>query len=613
MNHIVGLFDRTGVEPRAEQSLGTRRGPQWDRVDRFTDRFADIAVGTYATSSRDVGCAGLLVDTESPIVFAFDGFLGAREELQQWLGPLGEASQPEIALRAFKRFGEATATMLTGDFAFVAYNRETQQVVASVDPFATRPLHRGRHDAAHCFASSQRAVRAALAQPLRADADSLAAMLFYELVTRERSLYEGVKTLSPGSTVVMHRATERTDSYFQFEPGEDRWLPLRAHLDCVTSSLEEATRDRLAEVERVGILASGGLDSTVVAALVARECRRRGSPPPVLFHFRARGFVADEFPYARQLAEYLDLELLSFERDTPFLPGNPLHDFSQPSSAAHQAMFQAALRQGIRVLFTGQGSDELQWRNGREVDGALSEGHWLQAARFAGLGQHPFAPSSYRRFAGAIVRALTPRARYREKARRRFAARLPEWLTPRGRAAVLAAHDDWANAEAALSHPNAARRTLCTELVWSTAMTFGHQGEFSFAAENGIELRHPFMDARVAAAFLTVPTSFLLAPQVIKPFTRKIAAQLVPDELAYRPPPSDYSGMISSAWDQAEAWIRALEENGRLFELEIVDRDKLIGALRSKSPDSFSFPEMACLQAEDWLNGLSPIRTPLFL
>ena len=71
--------------------------------------------------------------------------------------------------------------------------------------------------------------------------------------------------------------------------------------------------------------------------------------------------------------------------------------------------------------------------------------------------------------------------------------------------------------------------------------------------------------------------------------------------------------MISSAWDQAEAWIRTLEENGRLFELEIVDRDKLLGALRSKSPDSFSFPEMACLQAEDWLNGLSPIRTPLFL
>ncbi len=613
MNHIVALFDQQQLDPRAAQALGTRRGPAWDRVDRFTDGIADIVVGSYAACSSELGRSGLVVDTESPLVFAFDGFLGAREELERWLGPLGSSSQAEIALRAFKRFGEAAAQMLTGDFAFVAYDRETRTVVAAVDPFATRPLHRGQYATSFCFASSQRAVRCALAQPLQADADSLAAMLFYELVTRERSLYEGVQTLSPGSSVALNGSTIRTSNYFQFELCEVRTLPERTHLERVARSLDEATRDRLRDVERVGILASGGLDSTVIAALVARECRRRGSPPPVLFHFRARGFEADEFPFAKQLAEHLDLELLSFERDQPYLPGNALHDFSQPASAAHQAMFQAALRQGIRVLFTGQGSDELQWRNGREVDGALAEGRWTEAVRFVGLNKQPFKFAAYRRLAGGLKRALTSRARLRDKARRSFAARLPDWLTPRGKAAVLAAHDDWATAEAALQHPNAARRTLCAELVWSTGMTFGHQSEFSFASENGIELRHPFMDARVSAAYLQVPSALMVAPEVIKPFTRRIAAQLVPHGLAYRPPPSDYGSMISSALDKADVWIRALEQNGRLFETGIVDREKLLAALAAKPPESFSFPELACLQAEDWLNGLSSSSSALFL
>ncbi len=600
----MALFDRCEVKPLAEQALATRRGPSWDRVDRFTDGFADIAVGTYATSSRDVGRSGLVVDTESPIVFAFDGFLGAHEELQQWLGPLGEASQPEIALRAFRRFSEATAQMLSGDFAFVAYNRETRRVVAAVDPFATRPLHRGSHGSSFCFASSQRAVRSALAQPLLADADSLAAMLFYELVTRERSLYQGVRTLSPGSCVRVEDGVTDTRNYFEFEPWEQQ-LPVRVHLERVGQALERATADRLREVERVGILASGGLDSTVIATLVTKECRRRGSPPPLLLHFRARGFEADEFHYAKQLADYLDVELLSFERNEPYLPGKPLHDFSQPSSAAHRAMFRAATQRGIRVLFTGQGSDELQWRNGREIDGALSAGQWLQAARFAGINDEPVALASYRRFAGGVLRAMKPASRHRAKERENLVARLPAWLTERGRRAVIAAHEDWANAEAAIPHPDAARRSLCAELVWSTGMTFGHQSEFSFASEHGIELRHPFMDARVSAAFLQVPTAELVSRELIKPFTRKLAEQLVPLELAYRPPPSDYWGAISSAWEHAGLWIQALEQSGLLFETGIVERNLLLGTLRSKPVGAFTFPEMACLQAEDWLNGLS--------
>jgi hypothetical protein len=50
-----------------------------------------------------------------------------------------------------------------------------------------------------------------------------------------------------------------------------------------------------------------------------------------------------------------------------------------------------------------------------------------------------------------------------------------------------------------------------------------------------------------------------------------------------------------------------------MFETGIVDREKLLAALAAKTPESFSFPELACLQAEDWLNGLSSSSSALFL
>lgn len=605
MTRIVVVVGPKLADEALERGLEARPGPTWDRVDRFEDDHARFMVGTYVTSCVDAGASSLLV--EEDLVVAFDGLITNSASVASATGARVDASHAMLVASALRRWGIDAPRMLEGEFAFVAYHRGRGTVFCAVDPFAIRTLHHAFDRDRRALATEPRACRRALGLPLRPNPKVLVNVLAGYPVTRDTSLYEGVHHLAAGTSLELSRGEAIARDTFTPEPSGDSTDLERDSLERVHHALYEATKARVLSSERVGVLASGGLDSTVVTALATRAAREHGRPDPVLFHFSAGSHEADESPLARKLARHFGLALHVFEASGRRVPRMlELHEFSGATSIVYREMYRAAASMGVRVLLTGEGSDDPQSPTSFECEDALSRRNWSAAAAHAGISTQPFSSAAWRKMMRAAIDPLLSSEWLDRRAWRRFIGGVPSWITSRGRELLREALDDRSRFERRIRNDSPHRRRLMTNLVWNPSMTLTNQIPNLFAAENGIETRHPFYDRTVMALMYRLPAERLHRTGEQKPFTRKLAARLVPHDLAYRKTPTDYGDFHVKAFSDLAAWTKLLEE-GRLFELGIVDGELLLRELAARGgPPSFS--EQLAFLAEDWLWSLDADR-----
>ncbi len=600
MNRIVMVVGPQLETESLERALEARPGPAWDRIDRFDDPAVRVLVASYATVDVDVGVPGVFVDGDA--VIAFDGLLTNYEELAALTGaPAGE-SQVSLIARLRARYGVDMPSFLEGDFALVVHDRVSGETLAAVDPFANRMLHHGREGDRLVVASEPRACRRALGLQLRPDLATAINLIAGYPVTRSSSLYEGVAHLTAGTSVVWHRGARRERTLFTPEPSFDAKDSVRISLDRVEHALERSVRARIPSSGRVGILASGGLDSTVITALATKACRELGRPDPVLLHFSAAGHAADESVLARRLASLLGLEMHAFESREPWRPGRAdTHDFAGLTSIVYGDMYRKAASLGVRVALTGEGSDDPQSATSFEAEDAMLRREWRSVARYAGLASRPLAYASWRKLARALADPLLPRSLSAARGWSRYAAKLPRWVSPQGLEMIRASIDARESFERAIDHASPHRQTVCANLAFAPGLTICSQIANGFAAELGVELRHPFLDAEVVALMLRLPTERLHAFGETKPFTRALAARLVTPDLAWRRPPTDYTAFHTESFSNPPRW-RAFLSEGRLSKTGLVT-DVLLDGL-TDGERSLTIEEQLCVLAEDWLSTL---------
>ncbi len=583
-----------------ERGLAARPGPRWDRVDRFEDAGLRALVATYDTVDLDAGQPGLVVDGDA--VLAFDGFLTNYEELVALTGAGFGESQLRLVARVLRRYGEDAPSFLEGDFALVAYDRTSGVIFAAVDPFANHTLYHARDGARLAIASEPRACRRALGLPLRPDLGTAVNAIAGYPVTRSSSLYEGVAHLAGGTAITWRGEAAHTRTTFAPEPSFDRRDHARTSLDRVEHALTRSVRQRIPRSGRVGILASGGLDSTVITALATNACRALGRPDPVLFHFSAAGHVADESALAQRLANTLGLEIFVFDLQEQWQPGSPdLHDFAGVSSIVYRDMYRRASSLGIRVMLTGEGSDDPQSRTSFECEDAVVRRDWPSVARFAGLATRPLAYASWRKLARAIADPLLPRKLSAKRGWSRFVAKLPPWLSQHGVELIRSSVDERERFERAIPHQSPHRQVVCANLTFAPGLTIGSQIANSFAVEHGVELRHPFLESQVVALLLRLPTERLHAFGQTKPFTRALAGRLVPADLAWRRPPTDYTMFHRGSFSTPSRWREYLS-GGRLIGTGLVTPELLDGL---EGERELTMEEQLCVLCEDWLNSLA--------
>ncbi len=298
-------------------------------------------------------------------------------------------SDSEVVLHLYEEHRDEPARLLEqldGMFALAIRDEAAQRVFLARDRLGIKPLYYAVSQGHLLFASEPKAILASGLIEARPDLSSVAAYLSFRHPVGPATMFEGIRALEPGHFLLAERGEVRVQRYWDI-PRPDRSQPRSEdeYAQGVRHLLEEAVRKRLMSDVPLGAYLSGGLDSSIVVALMARM-----SSEPVKTYSIGFGDETDEFPYARQVAErygtdhheivmeaprYFELlAQLIRHRDAPLAVPNevPLYEMSR------------VLKQDITVVLSGEGADEL----------------------FAGYGDYARTPFDWRK--GQVLRRLPP-------------------------------------------------------------------------------------------------------------------------------------------------------------------------------------------------------------
>lgn len=584
-----------------ESVLSAARPTFFDRIDIHRTPGLFIGVASYATEPEDDGASGIAIDPDQGVVLAWDGRIDDRTALCRKLGEGVETPSAQLALRAFQRWGVHAPEYMLGDFAMVAVDAKRGRIFAARDAFGLRALVHASHRGGRLVASDERLLFA-LGVSRSPDVAALGRFIARVYLPIDDTLYREVRNVPSGGTLEIEGQRASTLRYFDPDVDEQK-LSDGEHVERVRHALTIAVADRSRGTRPYSSDASGGVDSSTVVALLAARLKALGREPPLLLHMRCIGMACDEGRFAQALARHVGAPLFEVDGARTRFGPEPMPELDMPDSwcdTTHQ-LLEAARQRGVRVSFSGQGSDELQFRY-LLVEDALVTKAWLDAARFAGLFEHPFSRTRWAAFFRSGGRLLAPKDWLQRRADRRIAEQLPSWLAPRGRELALQGALAMAHFPDAHRHKSPLRRATHAELVFSPATTMLAQAESTFARAHGIELAQPYCDQRVVRAFTALPTRLRASFEMSKPTLREIARDILPPGLAWKYPAVRYGPFLHAAWQRAsEEWLEVARAP-RLAALGLVDPTKLQAAVENGfNQQALAWEVHHVLRAEAWL------------
>ena len=309
-----------------------------------------------------------MVDTFGQLCITFNGeiynYLDLRRELVARGHHFRTASDTEVILEAYRAWGVDCLSHLNGMFAFCLYDSAAQRLFLARDRAGEKPLFYWHTPGHLVFASELKALMADPAFPRRLDLQALDYYLAYGYVPGEMCILQGVRKLAQGQAMTydLETDTPRVWRYWQLReppsPADVSVDDLSAELETL---LEDSVRRQLIADVPVGVLLSGGIDSSLVTAMASRV----SSTPVKTFTISFPGHGAyDEGPYARLVAEYFGTqhtELVAEPAAVELLPAlawqydEPMAD----SSMVPAYLVARLVRQHATVALGGDGGDEL--------------------------------------------------------------------------------------------------------------------------------------------------------------------------------------------------------------------------------------------------------------
>jgi asparagine synthase (glutamine-hydrolysing) len=314
-----------------------------------------------------------MVDSDLGLTVVFNGCLYNYKELRAQLEAAGyrffSDGDTEVIGKAWHAWGAGAVRRFLGMFAFAIHERETGRLILARDRFGIKPLYYAETDRAVRFASSLPALLAGGGIDTALDRVALAHYLsFHAVVPPPRTLLKGVKKMPPATLRVIDPDGRSTDEvYWRLDFSRD-------HADLETSSelwaerlhdaLRLAVQRRMVADVPVGVLLSGGLDSSVIVALLAEEGQTGLKTFSIGFE-EAKGEKGDEFFYSDLIAERFGTD-----HHQIFVPSSELLDalpdtiraMSEPMVSYDNVGFfllSKEVAKHIKVVQSGQGADEV--------------------------------------------------------------------------------------------------------------------------------------------------------------------------------------------------------------------------------------------------------------
>lgn len=381
------------------------RGPDDAGVWWSPDRRAGFGHRRLAIIDLTPGGHQPMTDSSGRVSLVFNGEIYNYRDLRRDLEGLGHdfrtESDSEVVIEAFLEWGSNFVEHLNGMFALAVYDSRAQELLLARDRAGEKPLYY-RHAAGQLvFSSELKAMLADEACPRRLNVEALEHYLAYGYVPGELCILSGIRKLPPASALTYDPNADRTRTWQYWRLPEYHPVAGRSEPELVEeleSLLLDSVRLRLVADVPVGILLSGGIDSSLVTALAART----SSAPVHTFTISFPGHGSyDESPHARLVARHFGTthtEMVAEPATVDLLP-ELARQFDEPnadSSMVPTYLVSRLVRRHATVALGGDGGDELF--------GGYPQHSWIQRKSLL----RRLAPRLVRRGMTAAVRGLVP-------------------------------------------------------------------------------------------------------------------------------------------------------------------------------------------------------------
>jgi len=347
------------------------RGPDADGlIERGWVAFGHRRLKIVDLSDR---AAQPMLDTDSGCAIVFNGCVYNHDELRDELSHLGHEffsrSDTEVILRGYLEWGRDCVHRFNGMFAFAIHDPRSEEVFLARDRLGIKPLYLQRTDGCIRFASSLPALLAVAGEKATIDPVGLHHyMSFHSVVPAPRTILNEIRKLPPASRLLIdQKGCEAVETWwqpaFRRRPGDDE-IDFDEWKARTTEALNEAVRRRLTGDVPVGVLLSGGLDSSLIVGLLAQHGQQGLKTFSVGFETRG-GEEGDEFRYSDVIAEHFQTdhhqirvpssELLEHLPDCIAAMSEPM--VSHDNIAFY--LLSRAVSEHVKVVQSGQGADEI--------------------------------------------------------------------------------------------------------------------------------------------------------------------------------------------------------------------------------------------------------------
>lgn len=363
------LADTTAVARMVEALVP--RGPdgqgQWSA--------GRVAFGHRRLSVIDLSASGSqpMVDSELGLEAVFNGCIYDYKELRAELESHGyrffSTSDTEVLLKGYHHWGVDFVDHLHGMFVVVIHERDTGRIVMARDRLGIKPLYLSETPGRLRFASSLPALLRAGDVDTSIDPVALHHYLtWHAVVPAPRTLLNGVRKLPPATVRVIEAdGTSREHRYweptYERRPEHSGWSA-RDWEDAIEEALRVAVRRRLVSDIPVGVLLSGGLDSSLIVGLLAQEGQSDLATYSIGFE-TVGGHAGDEFRYSDVIAERFGTDHHRIRVSSDELAaalGHAIGAMAEPMVSHDVVAFDLLserVSQSIRVVQSGQGADEV--------------------------------------------------------------------------------------------------------------------------------------------------------------------------------------------------------------------------------------------------------------
>jgi asparagine synthase (glutamine-hydrolysing) len=480
-----------------------------------------------------------MTDMDEDLWIVYNGeiynFQALREELIRCGHKFQSKSDTEVVLHAFKQWGEQCFERFTGMFAFAVYDRRNDTVTLVRDRFGKKPLYYTR-DYSHVLFASEAKVLMQISENLELDRQRLA----------EWSLYRNVDFGSP-RTLVANLFSLPTGHFISIRDGRigtpKRYYSVESEVNAATyTRLQRQLRqDLIVEIEDLllmgvkerlvadvplGVLCSGGVDSSLVTVLCARYRKDVAA-----FHVSVADHPGmDEFRYAKEVTDMLKIDLFTCQLERKNfclnLPRAIYHNdtpLTHPNSVAYLLVSELAREHGYIVLMSGEAADELfggYMHRYRRYNQLLKMQQMLahlppkirQIISLVGHACNGVIATELRGYGNGLAQNIAMLDGFTRAELRSHCAEAYHFVSVDGERAVLGA--------------------MLADLTNFLSPLLHRLDRMSMAAS--VECRVPFLDHRLVRTVVNLPLSYRLHGSTDKWILKEIASRYLPRKIVYR-------------------------------------------------------------------------------